>query len=54
MMYYTRNGSDTIYDVSRLSKDGQSQSGSLRDVITEVIKHNTSYIRIKHMKCSES
>jgi hypothetical protein len=54
MMYYTRNGSDTIYDVSRLSKDGQSQSGSLRSVITKVITRNTSYTRIKYIKCSKS
>jgi hypothetical protein len=41
-------------DVSRLSKDSQSLSGLLRDVIIEVMVYNTLYIRIKHMKYSES
>jgi hypothetical protein len=52
-MYYTHNDSDTICDIPPLNKDGQSQSESLRGVITEVMMHNTSCTRIKHMKCSE-
>jgi hypothetical protein len=53
-MYYTNNGSDTICDVPPLSKDGQSKSGSLRGVITEVMMRNTSHTRIRHMKFSQS
>jgi hypothetical protein len=53
-MYYTHNGSDTICDVPPLSKDGQSYLGLLWGVITEVMTHNTSHTRMKHMKCSES
>jgi hypothetical protein len=37
-----------------LSKDGQFYPGSLRGAITEVMSHNTSHTRFKHMKCSES
>jgi hypothetical protein len=53
-MYYTRNGSDTSCDVPPLSKDGQSKLGSLWGTITEVMMHNTSHTRFKHMKCSKS
>jgi hypothetical protein len=49
MIYYTRNGSDTICDVPPLSKDGSSSLGSLQGVITKVMMHNTSHTRIKHM-----
>jgi hypothetical protein len=41
-------------DVPPISKDGKSKPGSLRGIITEVITHNTSHTRIKHMKYSES
>jgi hypothetical protein len=41
---------DINCDVPSLSKDNQSQPGSLRGVITDVITHNTSHTRIKHMK----
>jgi hypothetical protein len=41
-------------DVPPLSKDGQSLPGSLWSAITEVMMHNTSHIRIRHMKCSQS
>jgi hypothetical protein len=40
--------------VPPLSKDGQSSLGSLRGAITEVMTHNTSHTRFKHMKCYES
>jgi hypothetical protein len=42
------------YDVPPLNKDGQSQPELLWGAITEVMTHNTSHTRIKHMKCSES
>jgi hypothetical protein len=54
MMYYTRNDSDTSYDVPPLNNDGRSKPGSLRGVITEVMMYNTSHIRIKYMKYSKS
>jgi hypothetical protein len=41
-------------DIPPLNKDAQSQPGSLRGAITEVMTHNTSHTRIKHIKCSES
>jgi hypothetical protein len=41
-------------DVPTLKKDGWSKPELLWGVITEVMTHNTSHIRIKHMKCSES
>jgi hypothetical protein len=44
-MYYTRNSSDTICDVSPLNKDGQLKSGSLRGAITKVMTYNTSHTR---------
>jgi hypothetical protein len=36
-------------DVPPLSKDGKSKIGLLRGVIIEVMMHNTSHTRIKHM-----
>jgi hypothetical protein len=43
-----------LFDVPPLCKDSQSSPGSLRGATTEVMMHNTSHMRIKHMKCSES
>jgi hypothetical protein len=49
-MYYIRNDSDTICDIPPLSKDGQSEPGSLRGAITIVMTHITSHTRIKQKK----
>jgi hypothetical protein len=43
-----------LCDIPPLSKDGPSYPRSLRGPITEVMIHNTSHTRIKHMKCYES
>jgi hypothetical protein len=45
---------DGSCDVPSLSKVGQSYPRSLWGVITEVMTHNMSHIRFKHMKCFES
>jgi hypothetical protein len=50
----SHDGGSMWCDVPPLSKDGQSQQGLLWGIITEVMTHNTSRTRIKHMKCSES
>jgi hypothetical protein len=44
----------SLCDVPPSSNDGQSKLGSLRDVIIEVMMHNTSHTRIRPIKCSES
>jgi hypothetical protein len=41
-------------DIPVFKKYGQSNLELLRDVITELMMHNISHIRIKHIKCSES
>jgi hypothetical protein len=53
-MYYIRNDSDTICDIPPLSKDGQSEPGSLRGAITIVMTHITSHTRIKQKKYFKS
>jgi hypothetical protein len=49
-----KNIGNKYYDVPTLKKDSSSLSESLQGAIIEVMTHNTSHTRIKHMKCSES
>jgi hypothetical protein len=44
----------TLCDVPPLAKNVQFKLGSLWGAVTEVMMHNISHTRIKHIKHSES